>query len=93
MHGDKLEDDFNAWVSSYGRHELGLKVFHPDDEECWQVNISHEDFLVTTSTVAEVEMFFAKAAEEGFFFRSWHKTICDDRGHPVGEAIMFAYNG
>lgn len=94
MYGDLVphEDDFNAWVSSYGRHVMGIKAVHPKDEECWMIVIDHKDFLVPTSTISEVELFLAKAKSEGFTFRSWRKNLKDEKGHIIGEAIMFAYD-
>lgn len=93
MHGDKLADDFDSWVSNYGCIVMGLKFFRHEDEVLWQVIIGHEDFRIQTSTIAEVEKFFEKSKSEGFSFQVWRKFLKDSLGHIVGELIMFAYNG
>lgn len=85
------EDGFNAWVSSFGRKDLGLNVFHAPDDECWMIIVRHDDVSIKVHSMDEVEELFRYAKKEGFNFRSWNHDVKDSRGRIVGNAVMFVF--
>lgn len=92
MYEGRLEDDFNAWVSSTGRKELGLLISHASDEECWIAIIEHKNPDVQCEDVDNIISFLEEGKQAGYISRYWFEDLHDEHLFKVGKRIAFCYN-